>query len=80
VKSCANQCLSVSIGIEISIPDKQDTINDYYNRADKELYYAKKNGRNCISHKHTIVKNPNDLQQPTESSDLKILNTKCARE
>ncbi|OCN01409.1 GGDEF domain-containing protein [Oscillibacter sp. GMB15532] len=79
VKSCPNQCLSVSIGIETGIPDKQDTINDYYNRADKELYYAKKNGRNCISHKHTIVKNSNEHTQQTELLGLKSLITECVR-
>jgi diguanylate cyclase (GGDEF)-like protein len=79
VKSCPNQCLSVSIGIETGIPDKQDIINDYYNRADKELYYAKKNGRNCISHKHTIVKNSNEHTQQTELLGLKSLITECVR-
>jgi diguanylate cyclase (GGDEF)-like protein len=79
VIDCPDKCLSVSIGIETGIPTAQDTLKDYYNRADKELYYAKKSGRNCISYKHTIVKNPNGRTQQTESFGLKNLNTECAR-
>lgn len=40
--------VTVSIGISTTIPKLNYRFNDLYEEADKALYLAKKNGRNCI--------------------------------
>ena len=53
-----NNCefLTVSIGIATGIPREKDSFTDFYKQADKELYHAKKSGRNCISYNDKIIK------------------------
>lgn len=46
--SSAAQHLTISIGIATVIPSKQLSYKDLINSADKELYKAKKNGRNMV--------------------------------
>jgi len=41
--------VTVSIGIAQMIPDGTKNFTDLYEMADKELYNAKENGRNCVS-------------------------------
>jgi len=40
--------VTVSMGISTTIPKFNYQFNDLYNEADRSLYQAKKNGRNCI--------------------------------
>lgn len=56
----SNPCdfLSVSIGIATIMPQAHDLISDLYKQADKALYHAKRNGRNCISFNGNIIKKP----------------------
>ena len=56
----SNPCdfLSVSIGIATGMPQAHDLVSDLYKQADKALYHAKSNGRNCISFNGNIIRNP----------------------
>ena len=49
--------LSVSIGVATGIPQASDSLTDFFNHADRALYHAKRNGRNCISYNRIIIKN-----------------------
>lgn len=51
-----SEFLTVSIGAAICIPQDHSTKQDLYIQADRELYHAKNNGRNCISFKGQIIK------------------------
>ena len=57
-ESESNPCdfLSVSIGMATIMPQENDLISDLYKQADKALYHAKRNGRNCISFNGNVIK------------------------
>lgn len=48
--------LTVSIGVAICVPQNHNTKQDLYDEADREMYHAKNNGRNCISFSGQIIK------------------------
>jgi len=51
----SSKFLTVSIGIAICFPKDHGTIQDLYIEADRALYHAKSNGRNCISFNGQII-------------------------
>lgn len=53
-----SQYVTVSIGIAHIIPDDNSDFNTLYEKADKALYHAKENGRNCISLNNCIYSRP----------------------
>lgn len=46
--------VTVSMGIATIIPDEENSFDDLYEMADKALYAAKDNGRNCIVYNNRI--------------------------
>ena len=43
-----SQYVTVSMGIALTVPGENNSFEDLYEAADKALYDAKENGRNCI--------------------------------
>ena len=44
----SNEFVTISVGVAYLVPDESDTLQKLYGEADKSLYFAKRNGRNCI--------------------------------
>jgi diguanylate cyclase len=45
-----DKCISVSVGVFSKIPETNDTVSSFLNKADKALYTAKENGRNRVEY------------------------------
>lgn len=55
----ANPYVTISLGVAAVIPDDPEGYSKLYDEADKALYYAKRNGRNCIVYgSHIYGRNP----------------------
>ncbi len=55
----ANPYVTISLGVASVIPDDPEGYSKLYDEADKALYYAKRNGRNCIVYgNHIYGRNP----------------------
>jgi len=55
----ANPYVTISLGVASVIPEDLDGYSKLYDEADKALYYAKRNGRNCIVYgSHIYGRNP----------------------
>lgn len=64
----ANPYVTISVGVEYMVPTENDTFEALYDAADKALYYAKHNGRNCIVCGNRIYSAKNDAA-PSEKKD-----------
>ncbi len=43
-----NQCVTISLGMNTTIPDNERSIEQFIKESDKALYEAKRDGRNCV--------------------------------
>lgn len=43
-----NSVVTVSVGVAMMVPENMECMTELYNKADKSLYVAKKNGRNLV--------------------------------
>jgi len=58
----ANPYVTISVGVEHMVPTENDTFEALYDAADKALYYAKRNGRNCIVCGNRIYNSKNESE------------------
>lgn len=64
-------CVTVSVGLAYGNPGDGCTFKELYSRADKELYMAKTNGRNCIGIEGKIIaKNKKTVSESMNSYDV----------
>ncbi|MDT9338597.1 diguanylate cyclase [Trichodesmium erythraeum 21-75] len=45
-----NKYITISLGVATTIPTIKSHLDELISQADKALYFAKKNGRNCVRH------------------------------
>lgn len=67
IDSTDNNRITMSFGIATIIPRRGDTITSLINYADKALYLAKANGRNCV-----VAAQPEESDQPDHPAHIPI--------
>ena len=70
--------ITTSVGIADLNSGEMDSPSAMMALADRALYSAKQNGRNCVVQAHNLHGDPLDKRQPNEDSKINVLSKKLA--
>ncbi|RHW37674.1 diguanylate cyclase [Lysinibacillus yapensis] len=57
--SVISKCVTISLGVNTMIPTESQSIDQLIAKADKALYQAKQDGRNCVRSTVSLISKPN---------------------